>query len=441
MIRKYAWIVLAAVVCGLVFTGTPARGVQLTLEPRLTVSEEYSDNIFLTHEDPKGDFLTTVTPGFTAQALTRKSGIELEYDPGYAMYADFNENDTWRHSANLLAWTQFSKDTRLEISDRFLRTEDPLAREEIETMREQEVVLGEAPTVRTGRQPYITNTAGTVLTHRFGRDSLFDAGYTYRLLDNDDPQILDNQSHQAFTGLNYWHNVRLGIVPRVQYLRGVYEDELGSFNDWMGALSLVYRFTRHVEGFVQYAHTYRTYDSDAPGVQDFHVYDPSMGVEYELSPAITVAGRVGYFLQDNEHADSEGGYYVDGDGTWKTDRKRVSLTVGHGYDRAELTSENLGLTRYTRARIRGTYDFTRHVSLDVSAFYRKSEYLNDPDQREDDFYGAGVGLDYEIFEWMAVRLEYGYNKVDSTVDRNEYTENRGLIKVVLNPTRPWRVTR
>lgn len=67
--------------------------------------------------------------------------------------------------------------------------------------------------------------------------------------------------------------------------------------------------------------------------------------------------------------------------------------------------------------------------------------MNTPDQRQDDFYGASLGLDYQIFEWMTLRMQYDYNQVDSTDKTYEYTENRGLIRVTLAPTRAWRMIR
>jgi len=436
-------VVVGLAVCWLVLVlgGTAALGYQVTFEPRVSVSEEYSDNIYLTQEDPHADFITTVTPGFTAQLLTRRSGVELSYDPGYAMYADHSENDTWRHDASLRAWMEFSRETRLEISDRFLRTEDPLSGEDIDILRQQQAALGQAPTVRVGRQPYTTNEASVSLQHRLGRDSSVDLGYAYRLLDNDDPLILDNQSHNAFAGLAYWPSIRWGIEPRVEYLRGIYEDEVGSFDNWMGGLALVYRFSRHLEAFVQYMHTYRDYDLDVPEADDFQAYDPSMGVRYQLSEAIRMSGTAGYFLQDNRHRSSEGGYYFEADGTYDMERMRFGLEAGHGYDRAELEAENLGLTRYTRFLVRGEYDVTRYLNVDASAFYRKSEYLDRPEGGVDDFYGAALGLDYQVLEWMFIRLEYGYNRVDSTIERNEYRENRGMIMVTLTPTQPWRIVR
>ena len=90
----------------------------------------------------------------------------------------------------------------LEISDNFLRTEDPLAWDEIQLMREEAVTIGEAPTVRKGREPYMRNNrANVTFSQDFGVYSDLEVGYTHRLLKNDDPAIVSNQSHNPFFNL------------------------------------------------------------------------------------------------------------------------------------------------------------------------------------------------------------------------------------------------
>ena len=146
-------LVLGVSVLCLLCTG--AYGYEVTFVPRITVTEEYTDNVYLSAEDPQSAFVTTFTPGFTAQILTQNSGAELSYDPGYAFYSDDKRNNTWRDSLNLRAWSEFLEGSILEISDTYLRTEDPLAPEEIALVREEETTIGQAPTVRKGRQPYM----------------------------------------------------------------------------------------------------------------------------------------------------------------------------------------------------------------------------------------------------------------------------------------------
>ena len=422
---------------------TGAFGYTVTFEPRITVSSGYTDNVFLNAQDPQSDFITTFTPGFTTQLLSRHMGAELSYDPGYAVYADFNEKNNWRDSANLRAWAELSEDSMLEISDTFLRTEDPLSWEAIEFMREETVTIGEAPTVRKGREPYINNLANVTFSHEFTPSSNLALGYTHRLLDNEDPTIVSNQSHNPFFNLAYRPTVRFGIVPHVEYLRATYDDNIGDFSNWLGALRLEYKFTRHLEGFFQYAHTARDYDRDynfslqIGRFEDFHVYDPSVGVAWQLSQAFTLNGWTGYFLQNMAESKDLGGYYVGGDITWEAEHQKISLEASNGYDRADLGTERLGLTQFVRVMATGSYEFSRHFSGQVSIYYRENEYVQTLIDRKDRYYGVRAAVEYQIFKWMFISLEYGHNQVDSTRATQEYTENRGLLRVTLVPDEPW----
>jgi opacity protein-like surface antigen len=53
---------------------------------------------------------------------------------------------------------------------------------------------------------------------------------------------------------------------------------------------------------------------------------------------------------------------------------------------------------------------------------------------------AGIG--YAPTLWMNIRLGYEFNKYDSSgggsSDSSNYTENRGLLTITLQPDQPWR---
>ncbi len=69
---------------------------QVTFEPRVTLSEEYTDNLDLTEDDTESDVITTIQPGFTISALGQSRGLNLSYDPSYSWYAEHGENNTRR---------------------------------------------------------------------------------------------------------------------------------------------------------------------------------------------------------------------------------------------------------------------------------------------------------------------------------------------------------
>jgi len=97
MKKIHLWLI---VFVSLVMTwGSAASAAQLLFTPRATVTEKYSDNIYLTNKDKEDDFITTPTIGFTAEVPGQTTGVSLSYDGGYNFYAKNDENDGWQHNA------------------------------------------------------------------------------------------------------------------------------------------------------------------------------------------------------------------------------------------------------------------------------------------------------------------------------------------------------
>ncbi|MEE4601809.1 MAG: outer membrane beta-barrel protein, partial [Desulfobacteraceae bacterium] len=178
----------------------PAFSAQFTFTPRTSAEVEYTDNVFLTKNNTEDDFITTLSAGFTAQLLGRTNGLELSFDPAYVFYEDFTENDGWRLPASLRAWTDVTRATRLEFSNDFTRTEDPVARDRITAEGGRVEETGDT-TVRSSRDAYYRNTARVNISHRFGREDRVYAGFLYGLLRNDDNQVEDNDEYRASAGL------------------------------------------------------------------------------------------------------------------------------------------------------------------------------------------------------------------------------------------------
>jgi hypothetical protein len=111
------WLVLALVS---VLTAGTASAAQLLFTPRASVEERYSDNIYLTNNNKKSDFITTPTVGFTVEVPGQTTGLSLSYDGGYNFYAKYDENDGWQHNAVGSFWHNFSRETRLDLNSSFL---------------------------------------------------------------------------------------------------------------------------------------------------------------------------------------------------------------------------------------------------------------------------------------------------------------------------------
>jgi Putative beta-barrel porin 2 len=446
------------VIATIFFTVSNAAAFQATFLPRMSVSGEYTDNYYLSEDAEEDEFITVISIGFTTELLWQHSGIEISYDPAYAIYNEFSENDTWRHTALLYGWSDLTRNNRLEIRDAFVRTEDPLGEEDINNLRSEDPAIAADPTLRTTRDPYWTNTASVRFANRFGENDSFYLEYAYGILENEDEALEDNTRHIPSAGLTYWFTPQWGSEIIVSYTKAEYDREDVFYNDpeavpsddfeqANGSIRLIKRFTRQFEGYLAYSHTYVDFETTE---EDYQIYNPYIGFNYEVAQDKTITVDVGYFYQDYdeeiEGRDDKSGPTADIVFEKTFQRGSVSLTGSGGYDGAYFGAENLGLSTFYEAGIDADYNLTRRITGDVFGSYRQDKYEDedfDP-VRRDKTTNGGVGLSYEYERWLSsninfiIRAEYSYNKVDSSIDTNDYEENRGLFTITLTRSQPYR---
>ena len=212
-------LVLTAI-CTFFLTTSISFGYTATFMPRISVNGEYTDNVFLTDVDnlKEDDVITTISPGFTAEILGKNNGAKISYDAAYAFYNEYDEFNGWRHRANLSGWSQVAKNTRLDIRDNFLYTEDPIRDENIARARTEDPNLPIDYTVRESRRIYYRNYFNAGVNHQFGEYHSFRVGYTHYFLDNDDPSFEDNQYHNPSAGLRYWFGPQWGFEVDGDYV-------------------------------------------------------------------------------------------------------------------------------------------------------------------------------------------------------------------------------
>ncbi len=423
-----------------IFEAVNALGYQFTFTPQITVSEEYTDNLFNSESNEKDDLITTISPRFSAELSGKYGGAELSYAPGAVFYDKYTEYNTWRHNVALTGWKEIARNTRLEFRDSFMRTEDPdgMGEDIVDGDGDEEPLIEADRTVRKGREPYYTNAAGLTLSHQFGADDSVYLGYLYGILRNEDPEEEDNDRHTLSTGIAYRFTPHIGIDTNVSYTRGLFSGDSDDTDEWQGSIRLTRSFSRNFDGFVQYAHTYFDYKGDD---EDYQVYDSSVGIDYVFSEDAHLSLSLGYFIQDREVSEDETGLSINGvlGKTWTFRRGSINLTGSTGYDSAEFGAENLGFTIYQQAGCRSEYGFTRQLRGNIYGSYRRDKYVNTEDDRKDRTRNLGAGLTFQPERWVALRLDYSYSVIDSTENENGSRENRVFLSVTLSLSRPFRV--
>jgi hypothetical protein len=429
-------IYILIAVCLLIMVASSTFGYQATITPRISVAEEYTDNFFLTSPDKDHDYITLISPGITAEIVGKGIGAGISYDPTYAAYANFNDQDSWRHTLNFSGWAELTKNTRIDLSDVFFLTDDPDPYGDVATIRTEDPSATIDSTVRRSRQTYYTNTASANLIYNFGESDTLRLGYVHYILKNDDPDIDDSENHSPTIGLTYWFLPKWGFAANGTYSRAEF-DTADDRDLWFGNVSLMKWFTKNFQGYLRYSYTAVNYMGET---EDDQTYNPSIGIIYAIANDISLTLDIGYYNNNYEFRDDQSGLTLDGRLTKMFKRGSINLSTLGGYDYSLFGAENLGFNQFYEVAGSGTYFFTKRLSGDVFGSYRDNNYMDTFPEREDLVTSGGLGLTIRPLMWMSIQLRYTYRSVDSTVDTNDYEENRGRIGITLFRPTPFRLT-
>ncbi|GBC59238.1 hypothetical protein DENIS_0174 [Desulfonema ishimotonii] len=202
--------------------GDASAAYRITLQPTLTVTEEYTDNLYLSEDAADYDRITVVSPGFELRGETRNSHVALSYHLGYSDYARFSENNAWRHNSLMTSEISLSSRTRLSFDNSLIVTEDPVEQEEDSEEAERTT---EKETVRKERDRYLNNTAALGLTHQFNKSDSVSLQYVFDILNNEDPGVRNTKKHIPSLTLTCWPIPnRLETKTRVAYQRDDTDD-------------------------------------------------------------------------------------------------------------------------------------------------------------------------------------------------------------------------
>ncbi len=443
---------IALILMGMITPGGKAWADSIkTLVPRLTLSEEYTDNVDLDRSDRREEWTTVVSPGIDFSMLWKTRALRLSYSPGFAYAAKDENNSEIRQNLSAYFWDQVTKKLRLSATETLQRTELPYTVEDPVFRRTRTVpFISEQPespgtdgqeviverrrdrTIRRNREPYTESTTAVSADYRFGDRDRFTASYLFGILENDDPKVEDNRRHSPRLAVTWWPWDHYGFDAGLLYERGDYSGKTDYTNDYEAHIRFLREFSQHLNGFVGYRHTV----ADEPGDEDdYQVFEPFIGVDWEPSKDFFASLSLGYFYKKNETGSDDGGMTLSGDlgKSWRFRRGAIRLSGGTGYEQSYGGAENLGFTVYYQAMIAGNYALTKRTDALASFSAVRNEYLDEEPERDDNVYTAVAGLRYRMLRWLYLNMTYSHQKLDSNLNENDYRENRVVMSVSLVP--------
>jgi len=391
--------------------------------PSISVSEVYDDNIYLTYANEESDYITTVSPSIDLNIISENSNLTFLYSPTFVRYAQEDENDTVRHSGTLTFSQELSQRLRFDLTDTYLRTEEP-----VETTEGIE-------SVRSNRNTYQRNTGRATLQYTFGEENALSLGYGHSMLENEDITLDDGTTRNPFANMTYWFNVKNGIELDYQYTKADFtrDDNNAAGDDYTGnaaGIRYLYRFTPHTTGYAGYDFTNRHFEGLS---EDYKVHEGTIGFDHSFSQELSLSVGGGYFIQKNRQSDDEKGYSYNTSLVKSLEQGSISFGGQGGWSEAYLEAERTGFTRYWGLNSQFEYQLMERLSSYAGGSYRRNK---EPGDREWETLRANCGISWAFYQYFSLSLDYSSSTRDDDINTDDYNANR--IMLILSAGKMYR---
>lgn len=401
--------------------------------------------------------------------------ITIDYRPSFVYDAEGKSHDM-DHLFLLSGHRWLSKELFLEVSDRFVYSDDPELVEE-----------DPGSDYYSGRKRYYTNTFTITSTYTYGGYSSFGGGYTYDILRNDDTGIGGYENYDNHTGdlfVTHRFNASWNVEGGISYTRGLFDppdqevvdtvdsaissvtdtpvqdiDSSTLSNDLSeysanATLNWVYAPAKTME--VRYFFSATDYDAILQNDSILHNF--SLGANYRFSNHFSFAfgGGPSYEKKDGYEANWNYNAYLDADYALSK-RTTFSAAFEKGYEQDNFSANNTslsrdqGLTEFIDCRLDFTHQLLKDLHLRFFASYRDERQENivhglvtvaeeDIDltttnreerreltQYDKDIYRGGATLTYTFMRYWTTTLHYSFRRQNSERVNDSYKENRAYL--------------
>lgn len=377
--KKY--VVIFVVILLFIFSAKISNALEYTVDLSLALSEEYNDNIFLTH-DRVSDFITRVSPGISLTARSVTSEMRLGFAPTFNFYSDNSDLNYTGYSFTGSGLFRLSEKMSLNITETYLQSKDPVDRRGIVDI----INLGP----QFGLAEYRVNVTSAILSYRLRGNLIYTLGATYSSVDYKEPGFSDVKIYSGNMGLTYIQSDRDTFTASARYSK--YD----------------YRPT-----------------SDATD----QVY--TLGVTHRFTPTLTLGVTGGVVITKIEDTGATSTDFSGGVDLTKTFERgmatlyyRQTVTAATGSDAGQpLRAQTAGL--------RVSRDLAEKWTGSLTAAYTKYKSTEPPDVKIDET-AFGAGLTYNFRHWATLTLSYYYlNHNDKILNAADYNNNIVLLTLRL----------
>ncbi|HEX9757404.1 MAG TPA: outer membrane beta-barrel protein [Nitrospiria bacterium] len=209
---------------------------ELIVEPAMSFTETFDDNIFSSGSDRESDYITSISPTLRVSYQWPLVSTALTYRGSLDVYADHSQLNRYNQNGGLdlnldRLLNRFNKRGELTFTERFVITPD-LPDYELDPG----VVTGEDDGTQVGRNTAFRNHFGAEYRYQLSRRAQASLEYTNTLTEYSDPTLVDRfgQSLKSTYAYQLFRNDTMTLAARYQNVSFDGEDSSDTYLATLG---------------------------------------------------------------------------------------------------------------------------------------------------------------------------------------------------------------
>ncbi|MFA4991642.1 MAG: outer membrane beta-barrel protein [Candidatus Omnitrophota bacterium] len=346
----------------------------LDFSPYAQVTLQYDDNVFLSRDDEKDDFIVTLTPGAVLEVPFDDNLLKLDYHVDINKYMDHSSQDANNH--------YISGDLRLSLRD-------------------------------------VTFNIYDNFSHVFERPSVEDVNRVKRE---------DNQAGVKAKLQMERLGVQVGYENFMRDYKSEPVYEAYDRTDHLYSFMLTHRTFPKTDLLFEYDFNQTRYDESVHSDSDYHQF--LVGAMGSLTSKTDATIKAGYQIREYERADEPdfdtGVLYADMTHRF-SDKDALKLSLARTAYESTYDTNNYYKVESATAIL--DHLFTPKLMGFLTGQFQTNSYPRETTEgaetkkRRDKYYSAGAGLRYYLQKWFTLTLKAEHIIRDSNFDIFEYDQN------------------
>lgn len=395
--------------CVLLLGAVQAQGADFSVKPSLSVSEEYTDNVFESNLNKRSDYITRLQPGLALKYNAPLWDWDLGYGFDYRYYVRGSRNDDTTHNINAKGLVKIIDEVLfLELSDVYKRVSLDVTRDNT-----NESLYSNQSDQNIGIvSPYLVLHPTSHLTLK--------TGYRYINTWYKDPQAIDKQDHIGFINSSYELTSKFFLTVDYTFTREIplsnssfyrHEAYLGPRYEYADKSFIYARggiIASDYDNGIDYFNP--SWNAGITHVFDTMTADLSMGMKYSDDPLGNSTLDTSYNISLTKNL------------------QRGSLTLRGSYTEfLDANTDRLKNKRYSGG-FTGAYELVQDLRASLGLTYENYENLLR--NGTTDKYFVDCGLNYNFGKELTVGLTYKYIDYSSAaIDTDNKQINRVILEV------------